>query len=106
MTLRLVKDDNDIVATGFVYDDGVARNLTGATVALILKLKDGTAHTITATADGDQTTNAGKFTATLTSTHLAAGGKGNYEVQVTDGSAVITYNSGEASEFIIREDLS
>ena len=106
MTLRLVKDDNGIVATGYVYDDGVGRNLTGATVALVLKVKDGTTHTVTCTADGDQTTNPGKFTATLTSTHLATDGKGSYEVQVTDGSAVITYNSAAADEFIIRQDLS
>jgi len=105
MTLRLVKDDNGIVATGTISDDGTPRDLTGATVELILRV-DSTTHTITATADPDQTTNPGTFTATLTSTHLAAGGKGKYEVQVTDGSAVITYNNGEASDLLIREDLS
>jgi TctA family transporter len=105
MTLRLVKDDNDITLTGTVKDDGVGRNLTGATIAVILKV-DGTAHTITGTADGDQTTNPGKFTATLTSTHLAASGKGEIEVQVTDGSAVITYAADAADVAIVRADLS
>ena len=105
MTLRLVKDDNGITVVGTVKDDGVGRNLTGATVALILKV-DNVSHTITATADADQATNPGKFTATLTSTHLAASGKGQAEVQVTDGSAVITYAADAASVVVVRDDLS
>jgi hypothetical protein len=105
MTLRLVKDDNGITLTGTVSDGGVGRDLTGATVAVILKV-DGTAHTITATADSDQTTNPGKFTATLTSTHLAASGKGQIEVQVTDGTAVISYPADAATAVVVRADLS
>ena len=105
MSLRLVKDDNGIVLTGTVSDDGTPRDLTGATVAVILKV-DSTSHTITATADPDQSTNPGLFTATLTSTHLAASGKGQIEVQVTDGSAVITYAADAADVAIIRDDLS
>ena len=106
MTLQLVEDDNGIVITGTVKDDGTGRDLTGATVAVILKTSTAT-HTITATADGDQTTNPGKFTATLTSTHLAdADGKATLEVQVTDGSNVTTYPAPNAEKVSIRADLS
>ena len=106
MTLLLVEDDNGIVVTGTVKDDGTGRDLTGATVAVILKTDTAT-HTITATADGDQVTNPGKFTATLTSTHLAdADGKATLEVQVTDGSSVFTYPAERAEPVKIRADLS
>lgn len=104
-TLSLVKDDNAITLTGYVYDDGVARSLTGATIAVIMKI-DGTSHTITGTADADQVTNKGKFTASLTSTHLATAGRGSIEVQITDGSAVISYPAAAADTVVIRDDLS
>ena len=106
MTLLLVEDDNNITVTGTVKDDGVGRSLTGATIAVILKTSSAT-HTITGTADGDQVTNPGKWTATLTSTHLAdRDGKATLEVQITDGSTVITYPASAAAPVKIRADLS
>ena len=105
--LRLVQDDNGIVATGTVYDAGIPRNLTGATIALIWAVPGVAPATISCTADPDQTTNPGKFTATLTSTHLAVASKEvQCEVQVTDGSAVITYAAEAPQDIIIRPDLS
>lgn len=104
-TLYLVKDDANITLTGYIYDDGALRSLTGATIAVILKV-DGASSTITGTADADQVTNKGKFTATLTSTHLATSGRGQIEVQITDGSAVISYPSVAADTVVIRDDLS
>lgn len=105
-TLNLVKDDNGITLTGYLYDAGALRDLTGDTIAVILSA-NGTSHTITGTADGDQVTNKGKFTATFTSTHLAsADGKAKIEVQITDGSTVITYPAAAADTVVIRTDLS
>jgi hypothetical protein len=107
MTLRLVKDDNGIVATGILKDADTPRDLTGATVALIWAVPGVAPATITCTADPDQTTNRGKFTATLTSTHLAVASKDvECEVQVTDGGNIITYSADAASTAIIRPDLS
>jgi hypothetical protein len=105
MTLRLVEDDNGIVVTGTVKDNGTGRNLTACTVLLKIKV-DGTAHTITATPDPDQTTNPGKFTAVLTSTHLATPGKGQAEVQVTEGSTITTYAADAADVIVVRADLT
>lgn len=106
--LRLVQGDNGITVTGTVKDGtpAVGRDLTGATIVLHLTAA-GTTHTITATADGDQTTNPGKFTATLTSTHLAAADdRATYEVQVTDGSTITTYEADAAQFAIIRAQLA
>lgn len=106
MSLYLVKDDNGIVATGTLYDNGVARNLTGATLSVVLKV--GTvSHTITGTADADQTNNRGRFTATFTSAHLAASAeRAELEVHVTEGSNIITYPSNGTVIVQIRDDLS
>jgi hypothetical protein len=105
-TLNLVKDDNGIVVTTTVYDDGTARNLSTATgIALILKIGT-TSVTVSGTADPDQTTNRGKCSFTLTSANLATAGKGSYEVQVTEGSTVTTYPSDTAPRVVVRDDLS
>ena len=105
-TLNLVKDDNGIVVETTVYDNGSARDLSTATgIALILKI-GATSTTVSGTADPDQTTNRGKCSFTLTSTHLATAGKGNWEVQITEGAAVATYPSDSAPQLVIREDLS
>lgn len=105
-TLYLTKDDAGITLTGYVYDDGAVRDLTSDTIVVYLKT-DSTTHTITGTADADQVTNKGKFTATLTSTHLAAAdGNAQMEVQLTNGSTVITYPAAATQKVVIRADLA
>lgn len=105
MSLQLVQGDNGIDVTGTVYDNGVGRNLTGATILLKFKVADEVTHDITCTADADQVANPGKFTATLTSTHLATAGKLSYEVQVTDGADIITYESQSVTVGKVRSQL-
>lgn len=105
-TLYLVKDDNGVVVSTTVYDNGAARDLSTATgIALILKVGS-TSVTVAGTADPDQTNNRGKCSFTLSSTDLAVSGKGSYEVQVTEGTAVATYPSDTAPKVVIRDDLS
>lgn len=105
-TLYLVKDDNGVVVQTTVYDDGVARDLSTATsIALILKVGT-TSVTVAGTADPDQVTNKGKCSFTLSSANLATAGKGSYEVEVTEGSSIITYPSDTAPRVVIRDDLS
>ena len=105
-TLYLVKDDNGVSVATTVYDNGTARNLSTATsIALIMKV-GATTVTVAGTADPDQTTNRGKCSFTLSSTDLAVSGKGNYEVQVTEGTSITTYPSDTAPRVVIRDDLS
>jgi hypothetical protein len=105
-TLNLVQDDNGITITGTVRDDGVGRSLAAATVAVILRTSV-TTHTVSGTPDPDQGANPGRFTAVLTATHLATADVGALlEVQVTDGSQVITYPAAAAQRVRIRADLS
>ena len=105
--LRLVQDDNGIIATGVLKDADTPRDLTGATIDLIWAVPGVAPASISCTADPDQTTNPGKFTATLLATHLAVASKEvQCEVQVTDGGAVITYSAEAPLDIIIRPDLS
>lgn len=102
-TLYLVKDDNGVTVSTTVYDGGSPRDLSTATnIALIMKIGS-TTVTVTGTADPVVT---GKANFTLTSSHLAVSGKGQFEVQVTEGSSITTYPSDTTSRVVIREDLS
>lgn len=60
-------------------------DLTGATVKLLLKLSPTLTKEVTATADGNQTLNPGKFSYQLAATDLPSAGHVGLQVQVTTG---------------------
>lgn len=89
--------------TGVVKDNGVPFVLTGATLALKLRIDAGTTKSLTPVADPDQGANPGKYTLQCDGTTFDVKGTAYLQFFVTNGSTV---HKSLVTDRLVQESLA